>query len=184
MPQPPSADTEVASSDPRGMDSLFEDVYARLKAMAGRQRSRSSSNATLETTALVHELYLRMSANRELVFAHQAQFFTYAARAMRHLLADRARERLRQRAGGEWVRVILTGSNEQIAIESAEHAIALDDALHRLEQTDTRAAQVLEMRHFAGLTVKQIAATLDLAPSTVDRDWRFARAFLRQEIGR
>jgi len=167
------------------VDALFEDVYARLKAMAGLQRRRGASAATLETTGLVHELYLRMSANRALVFEHQAQFFTYAARAMRHLLADRARDRLRQRAGGDWVHVTLTdGSDLQFAVESAEHAIALDAALERLERTDARAAQVLELRYFAGLTIEQIAAAMKVASSTIDRDWRFARAFLRDEIGR
>jgi RNA polymerase sigma factor (TIGR02999 family) len=183
MPHTSSKQPECPTT--QGVDSLFEDVYARLKARAGRQRSRSNSPATLETTALVHELYLRMSTQRDLAFEHQAQFFTYAARAMRHLLADRARGRLRQRAGGDWVHVTLTGAaDDQIPIQSAEHAIALDGALHRLGQADARAAQVLELCYFAGLSVAQIAATLELASSTVDRDLRFARAFLRQEIDR
>ena len=102
---------------------------------------------------------------------------------MRHLLADRARDRLRQRAGGEWQRITLTGSDQQLAIDSAEQAITLDTALQRLEATDARAAQVLELHYFAGLTAEQIAETLELARSTVDRDCRFARAFLRTEIG-
>ena len=183
MPRAPTGPADVAAT--HNVDILFEDVYARLKAMAGRQRANAASPATLETTALVHELYLRMSGNRELVFEHQAQFFAYAARAIRHLLSDRARDRLRQRAGGEWARVTLTdNADAQVAIESAEQAIALDDALRRLEQTDARAAQVLELRYFAGLTIEQIAATLRLGTSTVDRDWRFARAFMRQHLGR
>ena len=163
-------------------DPLFAEVYARLKAMAGRQLAQRAQD-TLETTALVHELYLRMSAGRELAFEHPAQFFSYAAQAMRHLLADRARDRLRQRAGGEWMRVTLTGGSQQFAIESAEQALALDAALDRLLEADARAAKVLQLHYFAGLTIEQIAATLDVARSTVDRDWRFARAFLRNEIG-
>jgi RNA polymerase sigma factor (TIGR02999 family) len=181
MPEPPTL--SVAGSPAHTADALFAEVYARLKAMAARQRARGAAGATLETTALVHELYLRMSAGRELVFGHQAQFFTYAARAMRHLLADRARDRLRQRAGGEWIRITLTGGGQHFAIESAEQALALDAALQRLEDTDTRAAKVLELHYFAGLTVEQIAATLDVARSTIDRDWRFARAFLKNAIG-
>lgn len=163
-------------------DALFATVYARLKAMAGRQLAHGHSDATLETTALVHELYLRMSTHRELAFEHQAQFFSYAARAIRHLLSDRARDRLRQRAGGHWVRVTLTGGDQQLALESAEQALALDAALQRLADSDARAAQVLELHYFAGLTVAQIATALDLAPSTVDRDWRYARAFLKSEM--
>jgi len=125
-----------------------------------------------------------MCASREPAFEHHAQFFAYAARAMRHLLCDRARDRLRQRAGGQWMRVTLTGGDEQLAIDSADEALALDAALQRLEQTDARAAQVLELHYFAGLTVEQIAATTGLGRSTVDRDWRFARAFLKAEVAR
>jgi RNA polymerase sigma factor (TIGR02999 family) len=175
-------ETASAESTPQNPDALFAEVYARLKAMAGRQLAQRAQN-TLETTALVHELYLRMSTGRELTFEQPAQFFAYAARAMRHLLADHARDRLRQRAGGEGVRVTLTGGSQQVAIESAEQALALDAALERLYAADARAANVLELHYFAGLNVEQIAATLDVARSTVDRDWRFARAFLKNEIG-
>jgi RNA polymerase sigma factor (TIGR02999 family) len=181
MPDLPPT-SSVAGSSAHTADALFAEVYARLKAMASRQRARSAGG-TLETTALVHELYLRISTGRELVFEHEAQFFSYAARAMRHLLADRARDRLRQRAGGEWMRVTLTGGIAHVALESAEQALALDAALDRLDEVDARAARVLELHYFAGLTIPQIATTLDLAPSTVDRDWRFARVFLRDEIG-
>jgi RNA polymerase sigma factor (TIGR02999 family) len=168
---------------PGSADALFTEVYARLKAMAARQRLNAPRGATLETTALVHELYLRMGATRELVFEHRAQFFAYAARAMRHLLSDRARDRLRERAGGNWQRVTLTGSDNQLAIDSAEQALALDAALQRLEEADARAAQVLELHYFAGLTTEQIAETIGVARTTVDRDSRFARAFLKAEVG-
>ena len=162
-------------------DALFETVYARLKAMAGRRLAAAHAD-TLQTTALVHELYLRVSSQRELVFAQPVQFFAYAARAMRHLLSDRARDRLRLRAGGDWVRVTLTGGDDRFAIENAEQALALDDALRRLEETDPRAARVVELRYFAGLTLEQIAESMDLTRRTIDRDWRFARAFLKTEI--
>jgi RNA polymerase sigma factor (TIGR02999 family) len=167
----------------QGTDALFDAVYGRLKAMAARQLAHGGRESTLETTGLVHELYLRMCANREPAFEHPAQFFAYAARAMRHLLCDRARDRLRERAGGDWQRITLTGSDQQLAIDSAEQALALDDALDRLEQTDARASQVLQLHYFAGLTAAQIAETLGVARSTVDRDWRFARAFLKSQIG-
>jgi len=164
-----------------GTDALFDAVYARLKAMAARELDRRA-HATLDTTALVHELYLRMGKQPGLAFDHPAQFFAYAARAMRHLLSDRARDRLRLRAGGDMARITLTGSDMQLAIDSAEQALALDAALDRLALADARAARVLELHYFAGLTVKQIADALQLATSTVDRDWRFARAFLKDEL--
>lgn len=173
---------DVDAPAPRSVDAMFNAVYARLKAMAGRQLARER-HATLDTTMLVHELYLRVNTNRELAFDHDAQFFSYAARAMRHLLLDRARDRLRLRAGGDWQRVTLTGADETLALETAEQALALDCALERLAATDARAARVVELRYFAGLTAEQAADVLQLARRTVDRDWRFACAFLRAEIG-
>lgn len=163
-------------------DRLFAEVYGRLKAMAARQLARGARN-TLDTTALVHELYLRMSGNEGLRFEQPAQFFAYAARAMRHLLADRARNRLRQRAGGEWLRVTLsTEDDAQLAIDSAAEALALEEAMSQLERTDARAAQVVELRYFSGLSLEQVAEVLGLARRTVDRDWRFARAFLHAAL--
>lgn len=162
-------------------DDLFDAVYARLKAMAGRQLAGRERDS-IDTTALVHELYLRVSSRSELHFEHPAQFFAYAARAMRHLLCDRARDRLRQRAGGDWQQITLTGSDQRLAIENAEQALALDAALVQLAQDDARAAQVVELRYFAGLSLEQIADMLEVNRRTVDRDWRFARAFLHERL--
>jgi len=177
-----SASSATPPTAPLQADALFTAVYDRLKAMAGK-RLALGARGTLDTTALVHELYLRIGANNELSFAHPDQFFTYAARAMRHLLTDRARHRLRQRAGGDWQRTTLTGSDFRLAVDSAEQALALDEALQRLEQIDARAAQVVELVWFAGLGNEQVASVLDIALRTVARDWRFARAFLKHELG-
>jgi len=160
-------------------DALFVEVYARLKAMASRRLAGQRRNGTLETTELVHELYLRMGDRVALRFREPAQFFAYAARAMRHLLINRARDRLRLRAGGQWNRVTLDDRNLQLAIATAEQALALDAALDALEQNDARAAKVVELRYFAGLSLEQVAATLGLTRRTIDRDWRFARAFTK-----
>jgi RNA polymerase sigma factor (TIGR02999 family) len=180
---PADAATSEATGDPLTADALFGAVYERLKAMAGSHLARNRAGSTLDTTALVHELYLRVSTQRELIFGKPVQFFAYAARAMRHLLADRARDRLRLRAGGAWMRVTLTGTDDRLAIDSAEQALQLDEALKRLEAADARAARVVELRYFAGLTPEQIAEALEVTRRTVDRDWRFARAFLKTEIG-
>lgn len=166
---------------PAATDALFEEVYERLKAMAGRQRARSGAAQTLGTTELVHELYLRMGGGDKR-FTDAAQFFAYAARAMRHVLSDRARSHLRLRAGGEWLRVTLSDDAEKLALESAEQTLCLDDALRKLEQTDTRAARVVELHFFAGLTMEQIAESFALTRRTVTRDWEFARAFLHSEM--
>ncbi|GAA0719000.1 ECF-type sigma factor [Dokdonella soli] len=164
------------------LGALFDAVYDRLKALASRQLALGP-RGTLDTTALVHELYLRLYSSHELAFEHPAQFFAYAARAMRHVLADRARKHLRRKAGGEWIRTALTATAEdQLAVASAEQALALDEALTQLEQTDARAAHVVELRYFAGLSPEQIAELLGITRRTVDRDWRYARAFLHAAL--
>lgn len=169
------------SDGARGVDDLFTEVYARLKAMA--RRRAGPRGATLDTTALVHELYLRMQHGDDLHFEAPAQFFGYAARAMRHLLANRARDRLRLRAGGAWVRVTLDAHDERLAIENANEALALEESLQALEQSHARAARVIELRYFAGLPVEQVAELLEVDRRTVHRDWRFARAFLNARLG-
>lgn len=177
--KPPDASE---TSAPQFTETLFSDVYARLKAMAGRQLAMHE-RGSLDTTALVHELYLRVSANREMEFSHPAKFFQYAAKAMRHLLSDRARNHLRQCAGGDWRRVSLSGAEQHETVADAGQALALEDALAQLESEHARAAQVVELRYFAGLTLEQIAQMLQLNRRTVDRDWRFARAFLHERLG-
>ncbi|HKE47862.1 MAG TPA: ECF-type sigma factor [Rhodanobacteraceae bacterium] len=162
-------------------DALFEQVYQRLKALAHRQLKPAQRSVTLETTSVVHELYLRMSGQDGLAFDHPSQFFVYAARAMRHLLSDHAREHLARRAGGDWIRITLTGSDEDLALANAEQALELDAALSRLEAVDDRAARVVELRYFAGLTVEQSAEALGVSRRTIDRDWDFAHAFLKTE---
>jgi RNA polymerase sigma factor (TIGR02999 family) len=167
-------------SMPQGTDALFDAVYLRLKAMAGRQLA--SRRDTLDTTALVHELYLRLNTHAELKFEHPAQFFAYAARAMRNLLANRARDRMSQRAGGQWLRTTLNDADERLALDTAEQALSLERALAKLDDADARAAQIVELRYFAGLSLEQVAENLNLARRTIDRDWRFARAFLKSEM--
>lgn len=172
----------IESSSKTPPEISFDAVYARLKALASRQLGHGA-RGTLDTTALVHEVYLRLDGGRELSFEHQAQFFAYVARAMRHVLVDRARSRMRQKAGGDWIKVTFTANADaQPAIESAEQALALEEALTKLEQTDERAARVVELRYFAGLSPEQVAEVLNLTRRTIDRDWRYARAFLHAAL--
>lgn len=180
---PPADENTVEPATSTAPGSVaFDAVYDQLKKLASRQLTRGAHN-TLDTTALVHEVYLRLDGGRQLAFEHPAQFFSYAARAMRHVLVDRARGRMRQKAGGDWVKVTFTANAEsQPALESAEQALALEEALLKLEQTDARAARVVELRYFAGLTPEQIAEVLDVTRRTIDRDWRYARAFLHAAL--
>lgn len=157
-------------------DALFAAVYERLKALASRQRARAGS-ATLNTTALVHELYLKLNSSRELSFEDPAQFFDYASQAMRHILVDRARERMSLKRGGD--AIMESGdAAAQIADGTAERTLELDDALRRLESEDVRAAHLVALHYFAGLSLPEIAAMTGVATRTLNRDWRFARAFL------
>lgn len=173
--------SENEPSEPPPTGVLFAQVYERLKTMAGR-RLAHAPGSTIDTTAVVHELYLRIRAGDALRFDRPEQFFAYAARAMRHLLANRARDKLRLRAGGVWLKVSLNGDDAQLVLDSAEQALAMDQALDQLEQTDARAARVAELFVFAGLDQVQIGETLGISRITVARDWRFARAFLKQAL--
>lgn len=167
----------------RSADAMFTAVYDRLKSMARRRLRPGQRSVTLQTTSLVHELYLRMSTRDNLSFEHPAQFLTYAAHAIRHLLSDRAREYLSRRAGGDWLRVTLTGSDQNLVFDSAERALEFDAALDRLETADARSASVVELRYFAGLTQGEVADALNISARTAARDWEFARAFLKADLG-
>lgn len=164
-----------------GADALFAEVYDRLKAMASRQRARAPG--TFGTTELVHELYLRMGGEGGKRFADPAQFFAYAAQAMRHLMIDAARSRMQLKAGGDQLRVSMTDPVvDAVQIDPAQ-AVELDAALCALEMDDARAARVVEFHFFAGLPLERVADLLGVARRTVARDWRYARAFLEAHAG-
>lgn len=168
IPVPASAD---------GTDALFSDVYLRLKAMASRQRLRGGVPHTMCTTELVHEAYLRMSESGY-QHSHPAQFFAYAARVMRHILTDAARRRVQPKRGGDQTRLDLGDAAVESVHVDPQLALQLDQALTALDREDSRAAQTVELHYFAGLELQQIADIFGIARRTVDRDWRYARAFL------
>jgi RNA polymerase sigma factor (TIGR02999 family) len=159
-------------------DATFAVVYDRLKSIASREISKDTA-VTLNTTALVHELYERMAKLHGLDANGPRSFFAYAARAMRNILTDRARHRLAQKSGGNWLKVTVSDHHHELLVdEMAVDVIALHDALLKLAAEDERAAQVVELRYFSGLSVEQIAEVLEVNRRTVTRDWDFARAYL------
>ena len=180
FPQTGGSGREPVAVDAAGGE-LFQQVYDRLKAIASRQISRDRG-VTLNTTELVHELYERMSRQELQAVGGPRNFFAYAANAMRNILIDRARHRLAQKSGGDWVRVTVSQQHEAAAYELALDVVALNDALERLGSEDQRAAKVVELRYFAGLSVEQIAALMGVNRRTITRDWNFARAFLQAEL--
>jgi RNA polymerase sigma factor (TIGR02999 family) len=176
---------ETSSPPPpegQSSDQLFAEVYDRLKAIAGRQRGREAPQ-TLSTTEIVHELYLRMGTDEARRFGQPVQFFAYAARAMRHLMIDLARRRMQHKAGGDLARVTLTESVADNVVFSPLQAFDLDAGLRALEVDDPRAAKVVELHYFAGLSLVRIAELLEVTVRTIDRDWAYARSFLSAHVG-
>jgi RNA polymerase sigma factor (TIGR02999 family) len=141
---------------------------------------------TLQPTALVHEAYLRLVGKDDPKLGKsRAHFFAAAAQAMRDILVEQARRKSRQKRGGDRKRVDIDGVDlADVPLESpAEDILALNEALHRLEQDEPRLAEVVKLRFFAGLTTKETAAALGVSVPTVERDWRFARTLLYTHLG-
>ncbi|MBP6799322.1 MAG: sigma-70 family RNA polymerase sigma factor [Luteimonas sp.] len=166
--------------DPPALDRLFDRVYDELRRLAHWQRS-PLDGATLDTTALVHELYLQMSRG-DAEFGHTRQFYAYAGRAMRHLLVDRARARAREKHGGDLRRTELRDTLSGHVSIDPQLALDLDQAIRRLEADDPRAARVVELHYFAGVPLEGIADLLEVSARTVHRDWQYARAFLGAQL--
>lgn len=178
----PSADHIAAQCAPALRDAVREltpVLYQDLKRIAHQQRSRHVSAHTLSTTALVHDAFLRLSANP--VFESHTHFLRAAAVTMRHLLVDRARMQLASRHGGGLTRVSLEQALD-FYIKEDEWVIALHEALLQLAERSPRMAQVVECRVFAGYGETETAQALDLSVRTVQRDWALARAWLRREL--
>jgi RNA polymerase sigma factor (TIGR02999 family) len=162
------------------IDALFANTYEELRAAAHRARAQSR-NDTLNTTLLVHELYLRLRKSSGAEFALKAQFFAYAGRALRSIMVDHARSRIAERARIQQIAAVDAVELNPEALSPAQ-ALALDAALRALEADDARAASVVELRFFAGLSLAEIAEQMQLTTRTIDRDWRFARAFLQTAL--
>lgn len=167
----------VDSAAAPALEALLPRVYDELRRMAQRQLAREPGNATLQTTELLHEAYLRLVDDSRVTRRGRAYFFGAAARAMRQVLIDAARRRgASKRGGGE---APLTLEEHHVAVESyASELIDLDAALSELEARSPRQVRVVECRFFGGLTVDETAAALDVSPRTVKSDWALARAWL------
>lgn len=174
---------DARAGDRRSLDRLFALVYDELKALAHLNLERAGPRRVLDTTALVHEVYLKVTASARPDWEHRRHFYRVAARAMRQIIVDHARRQRAQKREGRLVRVELDESALPIE-EQAEQLLALDAALAGLEAEDPRLAQVIELRFFAGLSVENTARTLAVSDRTVKRDWRVARAFLHRELRR
>ncbi|MEM1041101.1 MAG: sigma-70 family RNA polymerase sigma factor [Bacteroidota bacterium] len=171
----------LRNGDRGAIDELFPLVYRELHALAHRQLGHRRPGQTMNSTALVHEAYLKLVGQSEGRWQDRQHFFAVAATAMRHIIVDYARHRRALKRGGNARPTLL--DEERVAVEDkADEILALDEALVHLSALDERLARTVELRFFAGLSIEEVAEVLDLSARTVKRDWRKARAFLYQMI--
>jgi RNA polymerase sigma factor (TIGR02999 family) len=177
----------VGDGDRGALDDLFPLVYEELSFLARQQRRSWHGDLTLNTTALVHEVYLKVADQKRLPTESRAHFFGVAAKAMRHILCNYARDRHRKKRGGGATHVSLEPGHDlaasvQFTDEQTDTINLLDESLKKLEQIAERQARVVECRFFGGMSVEDTAAALGISERTVKRDWTFARAWLRREM--
>lgn len=167
---------------PPPLDGLFADAYERLRRLAGVERGRWRGNETLNTTALVHEVYLKL-ADQAAGLRNPDRLLAVASRAMRHVLVNYAEGQQAGKRGGGLTRVTLGVGAGAAAVPSTwEELLALDEALERLATLNARQRDVVECRFFGGLSVEETSAALEVSTATVKRDWRSARIWLHQEL--
>ena len=171
------------SGDQTALDQLMPLVYDELRRIAHRYLGRERVGHTLQSAALVNEAYLKLLGERQMDWQNRAHFFAVAAQAMRQILVDYARTRNRDRRGGGAQRVSLVDALA-VADEQSAELVALDDALNGLAVFDKRKSKVAELRFFGGLSVEETAEVLHVAPITVMREWRLAKAWLYRELNR
>jgi len=175
--------TAWSAGDESALEQLFPLVHNELRKMAGRYMAGERAGHTLQPTALVNEVYLRLVDVDRMQWQDRAHFFAVAARIMRRVLVDFARSRGYQKRGGAATRVTFD-EGLVIDIGRGHDVIALDDALTELARLSPRQSQVVEMRFFAGLNIDEIAAALDVSAATVMRDWKLSKTWLLRELDR
>ena len=171
------------SGDQAVWQELVPYVYEDLRRLAHQRMRNERSGHTLSTTAVVNECYLRLIRNRQLAAENRGEFLALANQTMRRLLVDHARYRKRLKRGANALQVPLEDVAEWLTDHEAEEILRLDDALENLAKLDPRAAEVVELRFFGGLSVEDVAEVLKVSGKTVQRTWIAARAWLRKEIG-
>ena len=184
MPEPASQGLLADLRQPGpGTDALVAAVYNQLRQLAHHYLREERSGHTLQATALVHEVYLRLIPQQQANWEDRGRFIGIAAHLMRQVLVDYARGRQRDKRGGQdQKRVPLDEDMAAIRTSEMQRWDELDHALQRLAQLDSRQAQIVELRYFGGLTVEETAQVLSISPKTVKRDWSVARAWLRREL--
>jgi len=167
--------------DEAALHNLLPAVYNELRRLAQHHMRFEASNHTLQATALVNEAYLRLVDQKRVNWKNRAHFFGAAAQIIRRILVDHARGRHRQKRGGDAITISLCDGID--TVKGAEvDVVALDHALHKLAQLDGQQERIIELRFFAGLSIEETAAALNISAATVKRDWAMARAWLHREM--
>jgi RNA polymerase sigma factor (TIGR02999 family) len=162
-------------------DELLGLVYEPLRAIASRHLHREREGHTLQPTALVNELYLKLVGQRSVAWNDRAHFYAVAAQVMRRILVDHARRKKSDKRGGDMIPVTI-GAALDLAANETFDVVALDVALENLEKIFPQQARVVELRFYAGLTIDETASVLGVSPATISREWTMARAWLRREL--
>ena len=166
-------------------DEIMPLVYGELRRQARRYLRRERANHTLQSTALVHEAYIRLVGQRDVTWQNRAHFYGIAAEMMRRILVNHALRTACEKRGGEAVTIAIDGGTLQIADPSGDvNLIDLDEALDRLAELDERQAKVVELKYFGGLSIEETAEVLGVSIATVKREWNMARTWLRAELSR
>ena len=180
-----------AGGDAAALDALWPKVYDDLKQLARRQLSRERSDHTLQRTALVNEAFIRLSGQRSIEWLNREQFLSLAAKIMRRVLVDYARQRNAQRRGDGAKKLSLADTQAALEVEQAQASafadddvdmVAIDAALTKLEKIDAPQSRIVELRYFGGLTLEETADVAGISVATVKREWAMARAWLRREL--
>jgi len=171
----------LQAGDPHAAERLLPEVYGELRRIAARMMAAEPPGRTLQSTALVHEAWLRLTAGREQRWENRAHFFGAAAEAMRRILVERARRRAALRHGGGQTRVDVDEIEIAVSVPDDE-LLGLHEALDKLAALDPRKAELVKLRYFTGLEVAAAAELLGISEATAHRDWQHARAWLQCEI--
>jgi RNA polymerase sigma factor (TIGR02999 family) len=170
------------NGDAGALNELVPLIYEELRHIAARHLRAERNGHTLQTTALVHEAYLRLAARDDLSLQTRADFYAIAAQTFRRILVDHARKRKRYKRGGEAETFVLNEETD-VTEDRGLDVLRLEDALRALHQLSPRQSQIVELKFFGGLEVEEIASVIGVSPATVKRDWTAARAWLVRELG-
>jgi len=166
-----------SDGDKNALEELLPLIYRSLQKIARHHLNRERASHTLQTTALVHEAYLKLIDHNSVDWKNRAHFFAIASQAMRRILIDHARKQIAEKRGGDGEKISLD-EIDAIAIKPDQTLLALDEALNELEKIDRQQSRIIELRYFGGLTVEETAEVLQISPRTVAREWAMARAWL------